>query len=96
MTLHNMLQRILVWVMCLALCGAVSVPASAARSIEPGDVVADSNLPCFLPFELRAPFVERWIEVSVRDQMVHLCEGERVAASARLNRLRCSSLPSSE
>jgi len=78
MMLHKMLQRILVLVACLALCGARSVPVSAARPIESGDVVAASNLPCSLPFELRAPFVERWIEVSVRDQMVRLCEGERV------------------
>jgi hypothetical protein len=70
--------RILVWVACLALCGTISVPAWAARPIEPGDVVAASNLPCFLPLEWRAPFVERWIEVSGRDQMVRLCEGERV------------------
>ena len=49
-------------------------------------------LPCFMPLDLRAPFVEHWIEVSVRDPVVRLCEGEYVvgeylAATGRGDRL---------
>jgi len=43
------------------------------------DVQQDEGLPCTLPQDVRNSFTERWIEVSLSDQLVRLCEGSQMA-----------------
>jgi hypothetical protein len=74
---NNGLRRSLMLIAVLVLFGTMSGPALAARPVE-SDEVTTNGLPCFLPLDLRAPYVERWIELSLRDQVVRLCECERV------------------
>ena len=75
---NDVLGRSLILSVCLALFVTMTGPALAARPVESDDMVTAGGWACFLPLDWRAPFVEQWIEVSLRDQVVRLCEGERV------------------
>jgi hypothetical protein len=81
-----MMQRLIPrTVIFLALVGLIS---GCARRTQPqelslpfpmSDVESVEGLPCTLPQGARGSSIGRWIEVSLSDQLVRLCEGNQMA-----------------
>jgi lipoprotein-anchoring transpeptidase ErfK/SrfK len=81
-----MVQRlILPAVIFLALAGLMGGCARQTQSqglslpFPMSDIEQSDGLPCTLPQDVRGSSIERWIEVSLSDQLVRLCEGSQMA-----------------
>jgi len=59
-------------------CARRTQPQELSLPFPMSDVEQDDGLPCTLPQDVRGSSTERWIEVSLSDQLVRLCEGSQI------------------
>ena len=78
-------------------CAPRVQPQELSLPFPMSDVEQD-GLPCILPQDVRDLSAERWIEVSLSDQLVRLCEGSQItgeylAATGAADRLETTTFP---
>jgi len=60
-------------------CARRTQPQELSLPFPMSDVEQGQGLPCTFPQDVRGSPAERWIEVSLSDQLVRLCEGSQIA-----------------
>ena len=59
-------------------CAPRVQPQELSLPFPMSDAGQSDGLPCTWPQDMRGPSTERWIEVSLSDQLVRLCEGSQI------------------